>query len=176
MTPPGQNVELETWVDRTRRMVGYRDEALDFLRRASQQVPVLESDVGLVCNLWALADEYDELICRALTEFDTALFESPGELDITRGVETRPTPEDESNVVFLCTWAVVRPDRESVSCILYGKQFAADVGMEVRDSRGVGHPISFPIINPSDLYEKLSDSFFVLASRQSAGPKSGGVR
>ena len=145
-------------------MVGYRDEALDFLVRASQQVPVFESDVGLVCRLWAVADEHDEILCRALTEFDSALFESPGELDITRGVETRPVSEDESHVVFLCTWAVARPEQERVSCVLYGEQLTGAVGTEIQDSRGVSHPISFPIIL-SDLYEALSDSFFRLAAR-----------
>ena len=115
-------------------MVGYRDEALDFLARASDQVPVFEADVGLVCRLWAVADEHDEIMCRALTEFDSALFENAGELDITRGVETRPTPEDESHLAFLCTWAIARPEGERVSCVLYGEQMSGAVGLEVQDS------------------------------------------
>ena len=52
MTPTLDNATLEMWVDRTRRMVGYCDEALDFLNRAGGQVPVFESDIGLVCRLW----------------------------------------------------------------------------------------------------------------------------
>lgn len=165
MTYAPQNSELQTWVDRTRRMVGYRDEALDFLSRASGQVPVFESDVGLVCRLWALADEYDEIVCRALTEFDSALFETTGELDITRGVETRPAPEDESRVAFLCTWAIARSERERVSCVLYGEQFTGAIGLEVQDSRGVSHPLPFPLGEPSALYEALSEAFFGLAAR-----------
>ena len=144
-------------------MVGYRDEALAFLGRASEQVPVFESDVGLVCRLWAVADEHDEILCRALTEFDSALFESPGELDITRGVETRPVSEDESGAVFLCTWAIVRPGQERVSCVLYAEQLTGAVGMEIQDSHGVGRPVPFPVIR-SDLYGALSDSFFVLGA------------
>ncbi len=163
MTSAGQSAELESWVDRTRRMVGYRDEALDFLGRASEQVPVFESDVGLVCRLWAVADEHDEILCRALTEFDSALFESPGELDITRGVETRPVSEEESGAVFLCTWAIVRPGQERVSCVLYGEQLTGAVGMEIQDSHGLARPVPFPV-TPSDLYEALSDSFFGLGA------------
>ena len=165
MTSSGQSAELESWVDRTRRMVGYRDEALDFLGRASEQVPVFESDAGTVCRLWAVADEHDELVCRALTEFDSALFESPGELDITRGVETRPVSGDESRVAFLCTWAIARPEQDSVSCILYAEQFTGSIGLEVRDSGGSGYPLPFPITDSSGLYKALSDSFFGLAAR-----------
>ena len=163
MTSVDQSAELESWVNRTRRMVAYRDEALAFLERASEQVPVFESDVGLVCRLWAIADEHDEVLCRALTEFDSALFESPGELDITRGVETLPVSEDESGAVFLCTWAIVRPGRERVSCVLYGEQLTGAVGMEIRDGNGIGRPVPFPVV-PSDLFEALSESFFRLGA------------
>ena len=165
MTPTLDNATLEMWVDRTRRMVGYRDEALDFLNRAGGQVPVFESDIGLVCRLWAVADEYDEIVCRALSAFDAALSGDAGELDITRGVETRPASEEESRVLFLCTWSVMRTEQEGVSCILYGEQLTGAVGLEVRYSQGVSQAIPFPLVNPSDLYGTLSDSFFDLAAR-----------
>ncbi len=165
MTRTQDNPELDRWTDRARRMVGYRDEALDFLGRAGEQVPVFESDVGLVCHLWAVADEHDEVMCQALSEFDSALFDTAGELDITRGVETGPTSETESRVMFLCTWSVVRPGRNSVACILYGEQMTGAVGLEVRDSHGVSHPLPFPLDDPNALYEALSDAFFGLAAK-----------
>lgn len=165
VTSAGQSAELGMWVDRTRRMVDYLDEALAFLGRAGNQFPVLESDVGLVCRLWAVADEHDEILCRALTEFDSALFASPGELDITRGVETRPTPEQESHIIFLCTWSIVRPEQDRVSCVLYAEQLTGSIGLEVRDSGGSGYPLPFPITDSSDLYKTLSDTFFGLAAR-----------
>ena len=163
MTTEQDQAALEMWVNRTRRMVDYLDEALAFLGRAGDQFSVLESDVGLICFLWAVADEHDEIICRALTSFDSDLFETAGELDITRGVETLPVSEDESGAVFLCTWAIVRPGQERVSCVLYGEQLTGAVGMEIRDSHGVGRPVPFPVV-PSDLYEALSDSFFGLGA------------
>ena len=87
------NDSLTQWIDRTRRMAEYRDEAFDFLRRASAAgLPSVESDVELVCRLWATADERDVLICEALTKFDEALFDTRGELEITRGAEPRPAP------------------------------------------------------------------------------------
>lgn len=159
------DTKLEMWVDRTRRMVGYWDEALDFLNRAGGQIPVLESDIGLVCRLWAIADEYDEIVCRALSAFDNALSDDAGELDITRGVETSPSSDEGSRVLFHCTWSVVRTEQESVSCILYGEQMTGAVGLELRDSQGVGQAIPFPLVNPSDLYEAMSDNFFGLAAR-----------
>lgn len=164
MTPTQNNPELDRWVDRTRRMVSYRNEALDFLGRAGEQASVFESDVGVVCHLWAVADEYDEIVCRALSAFDSALFETVGELDITRGVETRPTSETEPSVMFLCTWSIIRPGNSGLSCILYGEQMTGAVGLEVRDSHGVIHPLPFPLEEPSALYEALSDAFFVLAA------------
>ncbi len=165
MTPAEQSAELETWVDRTRRMVGYREEALDFLGRAGGQLPVFESDIGIVCRLWAIADEYDEIICRALTEFDTAVFDTAGELDITRGAETRTTSDNQPQVMFLCTWSLVRPGGQSVSCILYAEQLTGAIGLEVQDSSGVSHRLPFPLGEPSALYEALSDGFFGLAER-----------
>ncbi|MXX53187.1 MAG: hypothetical protein F4Z35_04415 [Dehalococcoidia bacterium] len=148
MTSVDQSAELETWVNRTRRMVGYLDEALAFLGRAGGQFPVLESDIGLVCRLWAVADEHDEIMCRALTSFDSDLFEIPGELDITRGIETRPTAE-----------------QDCVSCVLYAEQLTGSIGLEVRDSGGSSRPLPFPITDSSDVYKTLSDSFFRLAAR-----------
>ena len=76
MTPRLDNSSLGRWVDRTSRMVGYRDEALDFLERAGRQLPVFESDIGLVCRLWSVADEHDELVCRA-SRSSTPLCSSP---------------------------------------------------------------------------------------------------
>lgn len=164
MTPMQDNESLETWVDRTVRMVGYREEALDFLKRAGGQLPVFKSDLGIVCRLWAIADEYDEIICRALTEFDSAVFDTAGELDITRGAETRPTSENEPQVVFLCTWSIIRPGGLGVSCILYGEQLTGAIGMEVRDHHGVNRPVPFPISSLTELYMTLSDNFFALSA------------
>lgn len=146
-------------------MVDYLDEALAFIGRAGNQFPVLESDIGLVCRLWAVADEHDEIMCRALTSFDSSLFETAGELDITRGVEIRTMPEQESPVIFLCTWSIVRPEQDRVSCILYAEQLTGSIALEVRDSGGSSYPLPFPITDSSGLYKTLSDSFFGLAAR-----------
>ena len=164
MIPKQDSDSLGAWIVRTNRMVGYREEALDFLERAGSQLPVFESDVGLVCRLWVVADEHDELICRALTEFDSAVFDVAGELDVTRGAEMRPDPENGSHAVFLCSWSVIRPDRQSVSCILYGEQLTGAIGLEIRDHHGFSRSVPFPITNSTELYATLSDSFFGLAA------------
>ena len=64
---------LDSWIDRTRRMIGYKAEARDFVRRAGERMPAIEADAGAVCHLWALADEQDEAICHALTRYDLDL-------------------------------------------------------------------------------------------------------
>ena len=155
---------LEAWIDRARRMVDYRDEAADFLRRALSHLPVFESDIGLVCRLWARADELDEVICGALTEFDSALFEFAGELDITRGVETSPVSESDSQLAFLCRWSMIRPERTSVSCVLRCDRQSGVVSLEVCDRNEISRPIPYPIADPSDLYESLSECFFDLSA------------
>ena len=81
--------EIDVWVDRARRMVEYRAEAMDFLRRVGSMLPAAGTDVELVCRLWTAADEYDVTICEAVQRFDVAIFDVPGEIEITRGCRTR---------------------------------------------------------------------------------------
>ena len=145
-------------------MAAYRDEALDFLERAAAQLPVGRSDVGAVCRLWAVADECDEMICEALTRFDAALFESKGELDITRGVEAPSAEDAESRAVFTCAWSIERPGGERISCVLSAERVGGSLGLEIRGARGTATPLPFPLDYPSDLYEALADAFFRMAT------------
>lgn len=145
-------------------MAAYRDEALDFLERAAAQLPVGRSDMGAVCRLWAVADEYDEMMCEALTRFDAALFKSKGELDITRGVEAPSAEDAESRAVYTCAWSIERPEGERISCVLSAERVGGALGLEIRDARGTATPLPFPLKYPSDLYEALADAFFRVAT------------
>ena len=170
------NDSLDNWIDRTRRMAEYRDEAFDFLRRASAAgLPAVESDVELVCRLWATADERDVLICDALTKFDEALFDSPGELEITRGAEPRPSlnapdvPGGDDRLLYVCAWTLSRPDDDgngrAVSVVLAADRLAGGLSFEVLGPTGVAEPVRYlDDDNAESLYEALSSAFFSMRS------------
>ena len=142
------NDTLTQWIDRTRRMAEYRDEAFDFLRRASAAgLTAAEDDVELVCRLWATADERDVLICEALTKFDEALFDTPGELEITRGAEPRPTlnnPNGDDRLLYVCAWTLSRQDGRAVSVALAADRLTGRLSFEVVDALGIAAPIPYP--------------------------------
>ena len=158
------NDTLTQWIDRTRRMAEYRDEAFDFLRRASAAgLTAAEDDVELVCRLWATADERDVLICEALTKFDEALFNAPGELEITRGAEPRPTPNDEDRLLYVCAWTLSRQDGRAVSVALTADRLTGRLSFEVVDPAGAAAPIPYPDDQDANgLYEALSSAFFTM--------------
>ena len=151
-------------------MAEYRDEAFDFLRRASAAgLPAAEDDVELVCRLWATADERDVLICEALTKFDEALFDTPGELEITRGAEPRPTPNDDDRLLYICAWTLSRQDAgeygSAVSVALAADRLAGRLSFEVLDPLGIATPIPPPDDQDAEgLYEALSSAFFAMRS------------
>lgn len=155
---------LDTWIDRTRRMIGYEVEARDFVRRAGERFPTLESDAGAVCLLWALADEQDEAICHALTRYDLDLFGTAGELDVTRGAEARTGPGGGETIAYLCRWEIRRPDNRWVSVVLLIEQVSQVLMMEVRDSSGAAYPLRFPVQDTSGLHEALSGAFFTISN------------
>ena len=159
MTETGDAPELDTWVDRVKRMTAYADEARDFIRRAGSDLPVSETDLGSVCYLWALADERDVTVCDALSRFDSALFASTSKLDITRGVEAGDT-----GISFLCTWAIRRPDGRFISVVLSADTATGQVGVEVRHSGGDRRAVGFGAEPPSELYEALCHAFFAVAA------------
>ena len=161
--------EINIWLGRARRMVGYREEATDFLRRASSMLPATEADVELVCQLWATADEHDTSICEALQRFDETLFDVPGQLEITRGAEPTLGLDNSEGLAYLCTWALVRPDGLGTSVVLAADQASGRLNFEVRSSDDTDRSIGFPIGNPGDLYEPLTHSFFTLHGHSIAG-------
>ena len=154
--------ELRYWVQRVHRMSDYRVEALDFLRRAGSTLPTTESDLALICGLWAVADEHDVAICDALTSFDSALFQVSGDLDITRGVEVEPTPGEVDSLIYQCSWSINRPETLGTSVVLAAHQASGRLTLEVRDADAHRRQVGFPIDGRSELYEALAQSFFTL--------------
>ncbi len=152
--------ELNSWVHWTRKLVGYRAEAADFLQRARSQLPTHDSDLELLCELWSVADQHDVTICTALTSFDEALRQAPTEIDVTRGVELDAHHEGEMPLIYRCTWALDWPDSSWVSVVLSGRQLSGAIELEVRDSSGATRQVDIPVRNPADLYEAMGRAFF----------------
>ena len=159
------NSRIDPWLDRVRRMAEYRTEAADFIRRAGSLLPAADDDVELVCRLWTIADEYDAYICEALQKFDEAVFETMGELEITRGAEPVTAPEGNVTLSYICTWTLVRPDSQSAGVVLTADQVTGELMFEVRGSLAAGRPIGFPIGEDERLYKALTSSFFAMYSR-----------
>ena len=84
-------VDELSWLERTRRLVDYHQEALEFIGRAGQQISANPSHALAVGRLWLEADGIDDTVCTLLDEMNTGLLEGGGELDTTRGVATRPS-------------------------------------------------------------------------------------
>ena len=160
--PMTANDNLTIWLDRARRMVEYRAEATGFLRRVAETLPAHESDVESVCRLWATADERDVLICDALTKFDEALFDTRGELEITRGAEPRPATNDEERLFYICSWTLSRQDGHAVSVTLAADQLTGVMTFEVLDAAGFATPIPSPDEDAESLYEALAGAFFAM--------------
>ena len=158
----GSSSEIDVWVDRVRRMVEYRAEATDFLRRVSSMLPAAGTDVELVCRLWTAADECDVAICEAMQRFDGAIFNAPGQIEITRGAEPVSTGDSGEGVVYLCTWTLVRSEVHSTSVALLADQVTRRLDLEIRDADGGRRSIGYPLGSGRELYESLAHSFFVL--------------
>ena len=144
-------------------MIGYKSEARDFVHRAGEQMPTLESDVDAVCHIWALADEQDEMICHALTRYDIELFGTAGRLEVTRGAEVGPGPGGGETISYLCSWEIRRPDDRWVSIVLSIEQVSRVLTIAVRNSSGAVRPLGFPIQDASRLHEALSGAFFQIS-------------
>ena len=165
------NEDLARWVDRAQRMAEYRAEASDFVRRAAAaMLPAVESDVELVCRLWVAADERDVLICEALTKFDEALFDTPGDLEITRGAEPRPSPDDEDRLLYVCSWTLRREDGRAVSVALAADRLTGAMTFEVLDPVGMATSVPSPEdFGANELYEALSLAFFTMRGLSQVG-------
>ena len=167
--PPSPNRTPDFFVDRTRRMLEYADEARDFVRRAAAWRETGESDAAAVCRLWALADELDSTVCETLTAFGDALFGARFELDITRGVEVEPEPPPmmEPRAVYTCAWTAKLGEDIWASVVLSAAASGSE-RLEARDSGGGFYPLPFPPEGAAELSEVLSDAFFGALARARA--------
>ena len=112
------------WTERARRMVAYHQDALNFIRRASEHFAVSSKHVELVMRLWVDADDLDALILPLLDALSVDLLDGAAELDTTRGVSVQPSAlgaiegSDAEEVVYECIWSVNWESGRGVSVAL----------------------------------------------------------
>ena len=106
-------------------MVAYHQDALNFIRRASEHFAVSSEHVELVMRLWVDADDMDALVLPLLDALNTELLGGAAELDTTRGVSVQPSAfgaiedsEDAEEVVYECIWSLNWDSERSVSVAL----------------------------------------------------------
>ena len=158
--PPMPNESPDFFIDRTRRMLEYADEARDFVRRAAAWSETGEADAAAVCRLWALADEMDATVCETLTAFGEALFGERFELDITRGAEAEPvSPQLEPYVKYTCAWTAELGGDIWVSVVLSSYESESE-RLEARDSGGGFYALPYPLRGAAALSEVLGEAFF----------------
>lgn len=102
------------WIERARRMTGYYDEAMDFIRRAAHSHPAIADDVYALVRLWADADQLDELTLPLLERINAELLGGAGALDTTRGVSGY-CADGERRIFYECGWALEWDDSCAVS-------------------------------------------------------------
>ena len=158
--------ERDSWLDRARRLVAYHQEALDFIERVSDQLPVNESYAGLLSRLWVEADELDQMVCSLMEDLNSHLVQGEGVMETTRGAVVRPSLLAEEALFFECAWSLTWGDGKSILLRL-----AIDASTGIFEAQTSGqlssstHSVRFPI-SESALKDALADVYVTEATSQ----------
>ncbi len=156
-----------SWTDRAKKLVAYHRDALDFIRRAGDQLPVSQDDALALGRLWVEADGLDELVCTLLDQLNNDLLNGEAEFDTTRGASLRRSRLDDQETLFFdCAWSlkwegcsVVVNLSVDAKTSLYEAQVAAGSAKEM-------HPVSHPI-SESALKAALVSAYVAEATQSS---------
>lgn len=107
--------ESGSWLDRAKQLVGYHQEALDFINRVKDQLPALDSNASHLSHLWVEADALDPLVCSLLEDVNEQLVGGTGEMDTTRGAAVRPSLLEEETLFFECAWSLTWGEGKAIS-------------------------------------------------------------
>ena len=138
--------ESGSWLDRARQLIDYHQEALDFIDRVSNQLPVKASYAGHLSRLWVEADRLDQLVCSLLEDVSSHLISGSGEMDTTRGAAVRPSLLAEESLFFECAWSLTWGGGKAISLAL-----AIDAATGIFEaqasgsSSGATQPVRVPI-------------------------------
>ena len=156
------------WIERARRMAGYYDEAMDFIRRAQHSHPAIADDVYALVRLWADADQLDELTLPLLERINAELLDGEGALDTTRGVSGY-CADGERRIFYECGWALEWDDSCTISVSIgvddEGVFHAYAGGAQSQVKRRLGYPPT-----ESALQDALADVYVREATAAPAIP------
>ena len=156
--------ESGAWLDRARQLVEYHKEALYFIDRVRDQLPVRESYAGQLSRLWVEADALDQMVCSLLEDVNTHLIQGSGEMDTTRGAAVRPSLLAEEALFFECAWSLAWSGGKAVSLAL-----AIDAATGIFEAQasgslsGTSQPVRFPI-SESALKDALTEVYVAEAT------------
>lgn len=148
-----------SWTDKARRMAEFHSEALEFIERAGQHLPVSHADAPAVSRLWLEAEELDDFICGLLEEMNAELLDGSASVDTTRGASPRIGAMDQHYAAYDCAWSLLWDEGRSVSMILsIDSQTmtceARVTGTKSGRARGMGFPVS-----ERELKDALTDAY-----------------
>jgi hypothetical protein len=151
--------EKLSWIERAEKLVKYHDEAFDFVRRASEQLPVFPEDAHAVARLWVEVEQLDSLVCGLLDEMNTGLLNGKADMDTTRGASMRTGMMDDQYVAYECSWMLLweRGFGVAVNLAIDPRSRAWEANVQSLKSRG-SQSIRFPL-SEIELKDALVDAY-----------------
>lgn len=168
--------ESGEWLDRARQLVGYHQEALDFIDRVKGQLPVDDSYALYLSRLWVEADDLDQTVCSLLEDLNHHLIGGGGEMDTTRGAAVRPSLLPEEALFFECAWSLAWGDGKAVSL-----ELAIDATTGIFDAHAIGRisnakrAVPFPITE-SAMKDAFTEVYVAEATSESSDDENTIVR
>jgi hypothetical protein len=156
--------EANAWLERAKQLVGYHTEALDFINRVKDQLPVDESYASHLSRLWVEADALDTLVCSLLEDVNEQLLSGAGEMDTTRGAAVRPSLLAEETLFFECAWSLTWAEGKAITL---GLAIDASTGifeaLAGGQASGTTRSVRFPI-SESALKDALTEVYVAEAT------------
>lgn len=160
--------EAPRWIERAASLVGYRDEAVSFISRASANLPAHPEDEEAVCLLWTEADGLDQKVSDHFTAMNEGLLDGRGQLDVTRGADISKGFEAPDSLVYQCTWAFQWDDVREISLVLAIEPRSRRFSAWVAAAGAEDITLYFPI-DDAGLEDALAIAYYRAATASPAG-------
>lgn len=135
------------WVERAMNLIRYHDEALEFISRASANLPTAAKDTEAVCLLWDEADGLDRTVSGHLATINDRLLDGRGQFDVTRGADMTYRFGAEEMLVYQCTWTLMWDGHRRIVVVLAIEPRSKSLDAWVGAVEGEGITLSVPITN-----------------------------
>ncbi len=154
------------WVDRAANLVRHGDEALEFIARASANLPADAQDVEAVCLLWDEADRLDRTVSDHFAAMNDGLLDGRGQFDVTRGADMTERFGPEGMLVYQCTWTLEWDSHRRIAVVLAIEPRSRSFDAWVVAAEGEAITLSVPVAD-SRLEDALAIAYFRAATSHS---------